>query len=124
MTSSQLACTYATLALFDDDVDITAENIQKLLKAANVEVETYWPGLFEGLVKEKGVGELICGACKGGGGGGGCGAPGPTDEVKEAGAKENDADADAEAEEEESSSKSGPGIFDSDSSSDDSNDSD
>eukprot|EP01083_Nonionella_stella_P015622 43732_1 len=69
MTTSEIACTYAALCLFDDDVEVTAENIQKLLKAANVKVETYWPGLFENMIKEKGgVGPLICGACKGGGG--------------------------------------------------------
>ena len=40
---------------------MNAENIQKLLKAASVKVETYWPGLFEGLIKEKGVADLITG---------------------------------------------------------------
>ena len=43
------------------DLEVNAENIQKLLKAANVKVETYWPGLFEGLVKERGVATLIAG---------------------------------------------------------------
>eukprot|EP00483_Globobulimina_turgida_P001726 UN01728 len=65
--ASELACTYAALCLFDDDVEVTAENIQKILKAANVKVETYWPGLFEKLVIEKGVGQLMIGACRGGG---------------------------------------------------------
>ena len=43
------------------DVEVNAENIQKILKAANVKVETYWPGLFETLVKDKGVAALITG---------------------------------------------------------------
>mmetsp|Transcript_1061 Transcript_1061/g.869 ORF Transcript_1061/g.869 Transcript_1061/m.869 type:complete len:123 (+) Transcript_1061:116-484(+) len=118
MTTSQLACTYAALALFDDDLDVNAENIQKLLKAANVKVETYWPGLFQNLVKERGVAELIAGACKGGGGaaagGDGTGGGGGGGD---AGAKEEEKK--EEEEEEESSSKSGPGLFGDDSSSDD-----
>merc|ERR1711997_316174 len=70
MTESQLACTYASLILFDDELEVNAENIQKLLKSANVDVETYWPGLFGQLIKDRGVASLLTGACKGGGGGG------------------------------------------------------
>ncbi|RXG52212.1 60S acidic ribosomal protein P1 [Armadillidium vulgare] len=47
MTSKdELACVYAALILLDDDVPITAEKISTILKAANVNVEPYWPGLF------------------------------------------------------------------------------
>ena len=42
-------------------MEVTAENIQKILKAANVKVETYWPGLFQNLIKERGVATLIAG---------------------------------------------------------------
>ncbi|KAG5874676.1 hypothetical protein JTB14_011763 [Gonioctena quinquepunctata] len=35
-----------TLMLVDDDIAITGEKIQTILKAANVDVEPYWPGLF------------------------------------------------------------------------------
>merc|ERR1712130_51929 len=109
MSASQLACTYAALALFDDDVEVNAENIQKILKAANVDVETYWPGLFEGLVKEKGVGELICGACKGGGGGGG--AAKGDDPSGDTGGAEEKKEEEKEESEDKSSSASGPGLF-------------
>ena len=41
-----LACVYAALILADYDVAITPEKITTILKAAGVEVEPYWRGLF------------------------------------------------------------------------------
>lgn len=44
--NDELACVYAALILQDDEVAVTAEKIQTILKAAEVPVEPYWPGLF------------------------------------------------------------------------------
>ncbi|KAL4436081.1 hypothetical protein ABPG77_005529 [Micractinium sp. CCAP 211/92] len=65
--SSELACVYAVLALHDDGVEITPENIVTLTKAAGIEVEPYWPGLFAKLVEKKGVDEFIVNVGAGGG---------------------------------------------------------
>jgi len=42
----ELAVVYSALILQDDEIAITAEKLQTILKAANVEVEPYWPTLF------------------------------------------------------------------------------
>ncbi len=44
---AELAVPYAILALHDDNVEITEENIMKLLKAASIEVESVWVSIFE-----------------------------------------------------------------------------
>ena len=56
---SELACTYAALILADDDVAITGEKISTILKAANFEIEPYWPGLFAKALEAANVKELI-----------------------------------------------------------------
>lgn len=39
------------------------------MKAANVQVEPYWPALFAKLAEKRNIGDLISTACSGGGGG-------------------------------------------------------
>ncbi|XP_015604015.1 60S acidic ribosomal protein P1 [Cephus cinctus] len=58
-TKAELACVYSALILVDDDVAVTGEKIQTILKAANVDVEPYWPGLFAKALEGVNVKELI-----------------------------------------------------------------
>merc|ERR1712098_740249 len=57
--SAELACTYAALILQDDEIEITADKLSTLLKAAKVSVEPFWPGLFAGALKDVDVRGLI-----------------------------------------------------------------
>ena len=86
--SSELACVYAALILADDgmiqfcpclievlfvlDVAITPEKITTILKAAGVEVEPYWPGLFAKALESCDLKSLITTV------GSGVGAAGPS----------------------------------------------
>ncbi|KAL5727320.1 60S acidic ribosomal protein P1-beta [Ranunculus cassubicifolius] len=67
-TVGELACIYACLALHDDGIAITSDKIATLVKAANVECEAYWPGLFAKLVEKRNIEDLITNIGAGGGG--------------------------------------------------------
>lgn len=67
MSGSELACTYAALILFDENISITAEKIATLVKAANVQIESYWPGLFAKLAEKRNIEDLIMNVGSGGG---------------------------------------------------------
>ncbi|XP_059454263.1 large ribosomal subunit protein P1 [Corylus avellana] len=73
MSSSELACTYASLILHDDGIAITADKIATLVKSAGVTVESYWPSLFAKLSEKRSIEDLVLNAASGGGGG--CAAP-------------------------------------------------
>jgi ribosomal protein L12E/L44/L45/RPP1/RPP2 len=68
----------AAMILADGDAEVSAENINTLLKATGNEVAPYWPSLFASFLKNGKAEELILtgGALGGGGGGGGGGAAG------------------------------------------------
>ncbi len=104
MSISELACTYACLALFDDGIPITAEKIATMVKAAGVDVEGYWPSLFAKLAEKRNVEDLITNVGAGGGGAiavsaptggaaaGGAAAAPPPEEKKEEPKEESDDD--------------------------------
>ncbi|CAI5489387.1 unnamed protein product [Closterium sp. Naga37s-1] len=66
--ASELACTYAALILHDDGIPITSDKIATLVKAANVNVEAYWPTLFAKLLEKRSVEDLVSNIGSGGGG--------------------------------------------------------
>ncbi|KAI5286587.1 hypothetical protein KEM52_001944 [Ascosphaera acerosa] len=57
---AQQACSYAALILADDNVEITAEKLQTILKAAGIEdVEPIWTSLFAKALAGKDVKEIL-----------------------------------------------------------------
>ncbi|XP_050513337.1 60S acidic ribosomal protein P1 [Diabrotica virgifera virgifera] len=110
-TSAELACVYSALILADDDIAVTGEKIQTILKAANVEVEPYWPGLFAKALEGVNIKDLITNIGSGVGGGapaGGASAAAPAAAAAAAPAKEDK----KESEPEESDDDMGLGLFD------------
>merc|ERR1712002_445731 len=107
--TSELACTYAALILNDDDCEITGDKIATILKAASVEVEPFWPGLFAGALKDVNVRELITNIGSGVGSGG---APAAGGAAPAAAAEEEKAEAKKESSSEEEDDDMGFGLFD------------
>ncbi|KAL1918745.1 ribosomal protein P1 [Calcarisporiella thermophila] len=56
---AELAVVYAALILADDGVEITADKLQTLVKAANIEVEPVWASIFAKALEGKDVKDLI-----------------------------------------------------------------
>ena len=65
-SSGELACSYAALILYDDGIPITAEKMSTLVKAADVKIDSYWPGLFAKLFEKKNIEDLIFNVGSGG----------------------------------------------------------
>ncbi|GFX19825.1 60S acidic ribosomal protein P1 [Trichonephila clavipes] len=59
LSVDEMACVYSALILQDDDIAISPEKIDTILKAARVEVEPYWPGLFARCLESVDLKQLI-----------------------------------------------------------------
>lgn len=114
-SSSELACVYSALILYDDDVAITDNKIQTLLSAAKVEVEPFWPSMFAKALEGRNIGDLLCNVGTPGGGGGG-GAPAASGDAAAAGggdaAEAKEEKKEEKEESEESDDDMGFGLFD------------
>ncbi|TKY74021.1 60S acidic ribosomal protein P1-1 [Spatholobus suberectus] len=102
MESGVQGCILAIMILHDEEIAVTAEKINALLKAANVSAESYWPSLFAKLAQNRNIEDLILNAGSGGGaavavsapaaGGGGAAAEAPAAEEKKEEVKEESDD--------------------------------
>ena len=112
--NKELACVYAALILHDEGLEISADKISALLKAANVEVEAYWPTLFAKLCKGKDMDTLISsvGSASSGGGGGGGGGGGDAAPAAGGGGAAPAAEKAKEPEPEEEEEEMGFDLFD------------
>uniref|UniRef100_A0A3B4UFG7 Large ribosomal subunit protein P1 n=1 Tax=Seriola dumerili TaxID=41447 RepID=A0A3B4UFG7_SERDU len=87
---SELACIYSALILHDDEVTVTEDKLNALIKAAGVTVEPFWPSLFAKALSSIDIGSLICNVGAGGGAPAGAPAAGVAAATGDAPAKEEE----------------------------------
>lgn len=56
---AEVAVPYAILALTDDNVDVTVENVQKILSAANIDVDAIWISIFVRAFEGKNINDML-----------------------------------------------------------------
>ncbi|XP_057336689.1 60S acidic ribosomal protein P1 isoform X2 [Microplitis mediator] len=108
---AELACVYSALILADDDVAVTGEKIQTILKAAAVDVEPYWPGLFAKALEGLNIKDLITNIGSGVGAAP-AGAPVAAAAAADAAPAAKEAEKKKDEPEEESDDDMGFGLFD------------
>ncbi|XP_023368003.1 60S acidic ribosomal protein P1-like isoform X1 [Otolemur garnettii] len=63
---SELTYVYSALILHDNEVTLTEDKINALIKATGINVEPFWPGLFAKALANVHIGSLICNVGAGG----------------------------------------------------------
>merc|ERR1712205_165610 len=71
---NEMLCAYAAMILADAETDVTADNLNAVIKAAGASVPAYYAATFEKVNGKTSVTDLLENAGKIGGGGGGGGA--------------------------------------------------
>jgi len=113
MSHSELAASYAALILADEDIEITADKLQTLIRAAKIDnVEPIWTTLFAKALEGKSVKDMLSNV-----GSGGAAAAAPAAGAAAAGGAAEGAAEEAkeekkEEEKEESDEDMGFGLFD------------
>ncbi|KAM4057483.1 ribosomal protein [Hirsutella rhossiliensis] len=108
MSAPELASSYAALILADDGVEVTADKLQSLIKAANVEVEPIWTSIFAQALAGKDIKDLLVNVSSGSG----AAAPAAGGAAAAGGADAPAAEEKKEEEKEESDEDMGFGLFD------------
>merc|ERR1711907_176802 len=70
----ELVCSYAALMLHDDGVEVTVDNLNKIIKNSGNTVEPYWPMLFVKALKKVDITDLCTSVASGPAAGGAAGA--------------------------------------------------
>ncbi|KAK8073676.1 ribosomal protein 60S [Apiospora phragmitis] len=110
MSTAELASSYAALILADEDVPVTADKLQTLIKAANVvDIEPIWTSLFAKALEGKDIKEILSAI---GSGGGAAAGPAAGGAAADGGAAEEAKAEEKEEEKEESDEDMGFGLFD------------
>jgi large subunit ribosomal protein LP1 len=65
MSNDELASTYASLALHDAGLAVTADKINAMAKKAGVDVAAFWPNFFERVLKTQSLDDIILNAGSG-----------------------------------------------------------